>query len=116
MGDEEKTTVVVKNIPNKYTQEWLLEEVLALGLSVDFLYLPRRMFAKPNNIGFGFMNFSTAADAQEFLRIFDGRRFPKQPNSTKTAQVGFAKLQGKEANVQHYTERAEQGVVSFWVR
>merc|ERR1711939_742610 len=81
MEDAEKTTVVVKNIPHKYTQEWLLEEIQELGFEVDFLYLPRRLFAKPNNIGYGFVNFATASEAQMFTEVFTGRKFPKQPNS-----------------------------------
>jgi hypothetical protein len=116
MEDVEKTTVVVKNIPHKYTQDWLLQEIQELGFEVDFLYLPRRMFAKPNNIGYGFVNFASASEARMFTEVFTGRKFPKQPNSMKMASVGYAKLQGKEANVQHYTERAEQGIISFWVR
>jgi hypothetical protein len=43
-------------------------------------------------------------------------KFPRQPNSMKTAEVFYAKLQGKEANIEHYSERAEQGAIQFWVR
>ena len=36
-----KTTLMIKNIPNKYTKEMILEEIDdKFGISYDFFYLP----------------------------------------------------------------------------
>ena len=42
IGVDERTTVMLRNIPNKYTQRMLLDEVNTLGFEgeYDFFYLP----------------------------------------------------------------------------
>lgn len=67
------TTVMMQQIPFKYTQRQLMNEINDAGFagSYDFLYLP--VDAKnPGNRGFGFINFLSARLAQEFYsRYFD---------------------------------------------
>lgn len=53
----DKTTIMLRNIPNKYTQAMLLEAVNSgfKGL-YDFLYLPID-FKNKCNVGYAFINF-----------------------------------------------------------
>jgi hypothetical protein len=102
MGDNEKTTLMIRNIPNRYTPEWLLEEIMEIA-ECDFLHLPKANQSAAN-LGYAFVNFSSPTGAQEFLMAFEGHQFVKQPNSSKRAKVSFAELQGFQPNVDFYNQ------------
>lgn len=97
------TTVMLKNLPNKYTQQQLREEIDSLGFAgcYDFFYLP--VDAKTNaNKGYAFMNFVTTDYALLFRWQFDGRKM-NFFNSQKVVSVVPAALQGLEKNYAHYS-------------
>jgi hypothetical protein len=100
--EEEWTTVMVRNIPCRYSQNELLSEVAMLDLQFNFLYLPpaRR---SPGNLGYAFVNFVDNAQASMFIKLFDGHTFLYQPKSQKRAEPVFAKLQGFQQNVDFYS-------------
>lgn len=102
MGDNEKTTLMIRNIPNRYTPEWLLEEIMEIA-ECDFLHLPKANQSAAN-LGYAFVNFTSAEGAQEFFMAFEGHQFVKQPNSSKRAKVSFAELQGLQPNVDFYNQ------------
>jgi len=56
-GEEKRTTLMIKNIPNKYDQDSLLEAINVnfVGL-YDFFYLPMD-FKNKCNVGYAFINF-----------------------------------------------------------
>jgi hypothetical protein len=99
--ESEWTSIMVRHIPCRYTQEHFFQELSEFGLPFNFLYLPpaRRC---TGNLGYAFINFVRAEDAEYFLRIFQGHAFKMHPNSKKRAQVLYAKLQGFKQNVEFY--------------
>lgn len=93
------TTAMLRNIPNKYTPESLMEEIdgQAFGGTYDFFYLP--MDVKNNaNVGYAFVNFLTHADYTKFTQYFEGYHF-KRGGSKKIAAVSSATVQGLKMNV-----------------
>jgi hypothetical protein len=98
------TTLMIKNIPNRYGLEWLLMEIQATGLDCNFLHLPliKRSHA---NVGYAFINFNTPLDARQFIEVFEGHQFARQPGSKKRAHVIYAKLQGFQENVKFFSSR-----------
>jgi len=71
-GDE-RTTVMMRNIPNEYfgsTFTDLLEDC-GLYAKFDFTYLPID-FRTGYNLGYAFVNFVSNADANRCIEIFDG--------------------------------------------
>jgi hypothetical protein len=96
------TTVMLRNIPCRYTQEYLLAEVDAVGENYDFFYLPPARRHR-GNLGYGFINFVDAESAQRFIQAFEGHIFDRQPTAKREVVIGWAKLQGFEANRQFYS-------------
>ncbi|KAK8454283.1 hypothetical protein SEVIR_5G426500v4 [Setaria viridis] len=102
-----RTTVMIRNIPNKYSQKLLLnmldnhciqsnERIAAGGegqpfSSYDFVYLPID-FNNKCNVGYGFVNLTSPEAA---VRLY--KAFHKQPwevyNSRKICQVTYARVQ-----------------------
>lgn len=99
--DEERTTIMIRNIPCRYIQSELMEEVFEFGYPVNFLYLPP---ARHNNgnLGYAFVNFVHAADAPPFMEKWNGHTWKFQPHTKKCAASCYATLQGFHANAEYY--------------
>jgi len=102
LDDEDKrTSVMVKNIPNKYTQKMVLQEIDEyFPNTYDFFYLPID-FQNKCNIGYGFINFSDAKTIPEFFGTFNNRKWNNY-NSGKICEITYARLQGKDALVKRF--------------
>lgn len=82
----ERTTVVLRNIPNKYTQQGLLELFEANGFTkdtLDFVYMPMD-FRNKINLGYCFINFVSHANADGLMARFENFK-QCGSNSTKLA-------------------------------
>jgi len=91
--------MMLKNIPNKFTQRMLLDELDGRGFKAkyNFFYLPID-FRNRCNVGYAFLNFVSADIGEEFLLTFSGLRLSAH-SSKKTCVVCPARIQGFEANV-----------------
>eukprot|EP00913_Durusdinium_trenchii_P025119 g23579.t1 len=89
---------MMRNIPNRYTCEELLSEVMAAGFDAmfDFFYLPMDFKTKRNR-GYGFINFESADIAKQFVLNFHHRQLSLY-TSRKIVEVAPAITQGYEAN------------------
>lgn len=98
-----KTTVMMRNLPNKYTQRMLLTEVNQTGFlgTFDFLYLPIDPETAANR-GYAFLNFIDPGFAWMFKTSYEGRKMNRF-KSTKVVSVMPATLQGFDANYAHYS-------------
>jgi len=100
-GEDSRTTVMVKNIPNKYTQRNLLDLIDAsYAGAYDFFYLPID-FKNKCNLGYAFINFRQSSSIGPFFREFDQNRWERF-NSDKICVVTYARIQGKQALVSHF--------------
>mmetsp|Transcript_67390 Transcript_67390/g.161624 ORF Transcript_67390/g.161624 Transcript_67390/m.161624 type:complete len:516 (+) Transcript_67390:164-1711(+) len=99
------TTVMMRNLPNKYTQQMLLEELQEAGFTLqqdfDFFYLPMDHH-NAANLGYCFINFCEPYLANLFSAAFEGKKM-KRFNSSKTVVVMPASIQGYEKNYQYYS-------------
>jgi hypothetical protein len=100
------TTLMLRNIPNKYTQTVLLQEIEQLGFSntYDFFYLPMDVHNR-TNVGYAFVNFVHPASAQRCKEVFSNYKFQRY-HSKKICAVCHAHLQGFEKNVKHFQQCA----------
>lgn len=90
------TTVMLRNIPNKYTRTGLLAALVERGFdpTVDCnnLYLPMDA-GSGCNLGYAFLNFTGHDKALGFMKQFDGCRLPSA-GSRKVCSVVWANKQG----------------------
>lgn len=105
LGDKDtRTTLMIRNIPNKYSQKILLRLIdLRFKDKYDFFYLPID-YKHRCNVGYAFINFTAAAYKEgiiEFFRLFNEKRWDKF-NSEKVSKISYARLQGQDALLEHF--------------
>jgi len=113
---DDKTTVMLRNIPNRYTCEELLSEVIMAGFDrmFDFFYLPMDFKTKRNR-GYGFINFHSTSAAKQFALAFHHRQL-KLYASKKIMEVAPAVTQGYQANLSKYFEKDSDRIKNDWFR
>jgi len=100
-GEDTRTTLMIKNIPNKYTSKMLLAAIDEQhGGTYDFLYLPID-FKNKCNVGYAFINMTSPSHIIHFYQGFNGKKWEKF-NSEKVASLAYARIQGKAALVAHF--------------
>ncbi|ANQ09205.1 RNA-binding protein mei2-like protein [Plasmodium coatneyi] len=99
------TTVMLRNIPNKYTQKMLMNVMNEhfKGL-YDFFYLPID-FRNKCNVGYAFINFIHPYYAELFIRFFNNYKL-NVFKSNKVCSVTWGRVQGLKANIEHYRNSA----------
>jgi hypothetical protein len=102
-GWENTMTVMMRNLPNKYTQRMLLKEINQAGFAgaYDFMYLPIDPDTNANR-GYACMNFIDPRIAWMHKVAYEGQQM-QCFNSHKVVSVMPATLQGFEANYAHYS-------------
>ena len=105
-GEERRTTLMIKNIPSRYSQDCLLNiiNIRYTGL-YDYFYLP--LDAKQfTNIGYAFINFINPNYIINFFKEFNQRRW-ELFKSPKICKLSFARLQGKKNLKNHFKDPNE---------
>ncbi|KAJ6842225.1 protein MEI2-like 4 isoform X2 [Iris pallida] len=100
-GEDSRTTLMIKNIPNKYTAKMLLSAIDEHHKgSYDFIYLPID-FKNKCNVGYAFINMIDPQQIIPFFQAFNGKKWEKF-NSEKVASLAYARIQGKTALIAHF--------------
>ncbi|CAG9332659.1 unnamed protein product [Blepharisma stoltei] len=100
-GEETRTTVMIKNIPNKYTQQMLLDSIdKHFSKTYDFFYLPID-FKNKCNVGYAFINFLEPVTIVKFYEEYNGKRWERF-NSEKICALAYARIQGRQGLIQHF--------------
>ena len=100
---ENKTTLMIRNIPNKYTKELMLETIDAhFKGSYDFFYLPID-FKNNCNVGYAFINFKDLRFIEPFCKRFNQKKWAIF-NSEKICSIKYARIQGKEECEKHFKD------------
>ncbi|KAL5129929.1 Protein terminal ear1 [Glycine soja] len=116
-----ETTVMIRNIPSKYTRELLVDfledhclkvnrgdkeaafkgkDEEPIGLAFDFVYLPIDFKTRMNK-GYAFVNFTQPQAARKFLKTASNLKW-ELFQSNKIRDVVSARLQGKEQLEEHF--------------
>ena len=98
---DNRTTIMIKNIPNKYTQKMLLKKIDKKFKNIyDFFYLPIDLKNKCN-VGYAFINFINPVYILKFYEEFNGQHWEKF-KSEKICQLAYARIQGHQALLMHF--------------
>lgn len=99
------TTMMLRNIPNQFTQFALRQEIDSAGFadSYNFFYLPMDT-KNQKNVGYAFVNFLKSSDATRFFEAFSGYRFNRH-RSRKLGEVAPAYIQGLEKNLLYLQDK-----------
>jgi hypothetical protein len=101
--EAERTTVMLRNLPNNYTRAMLMELLASEGFGgdFDFLYFPIDFRTKAA-LGYAFVNCVDPAAVQRFWRAFDGFSNWMLP-SKKVCYVSWCEPnQGLQAHIERY--------------
>ena len=102
-GEERRTTLMIRNIPNKYSQKVLMKLIDSkFRDKYDFFYLPID-YKNKCNVGYAFINFNEGTNESmvEFHALFNDKKWEKF-NSEKVCKITFARLQGQDALIDHF--------------
>ncbi|KAK4548448.1 hypothetical protein LTR36_009358 [Oleoguttula mirabilis] len=103
-GQDVRTTVMLRNIPNRMNC-WELKEILdhtSMG-DYDFSYL-RIDFEKGTNVGYAFVNFADPMTIMPFVDHYEGRRW--QPSNKRLVELSYATVQGFDCLVEKFRNSA----------
>lgn len=102
-GKDPRTTLMIKNIPNKYTQKMLLQKINdQFRGKYDFFYLPID-FKNKCNVGYAFINFIDPIFILKFFEDLNDKKWEKF-NSEKICQLTYGRIQGKNNLVEHFSQ------------
>lgn len=100
-GTDVRTTIMLRNIPNKVDQAMLKNIVDESSWGkYDFMYL-RIDFANDCNVGYAFINFVDPLDIIDFVNARGNQRW-NCFKSDKVAEISYATIQGKDCLVQKF--------------
>ncbi|KAI1426697.1 RNA recognition motif 2-domain-containing protein [Xylaria sp. FL1777] len=100
-GTDVRTTIMLRNIPNKVDQAMLKRIVDESSWGkYDFMYL-RIDFANDCNVGYAFINFVDPLDIIDFVAARGNQRW-NCFKSDKIAEISYATIQGKDCLVQKF--------------
>ncbi|CAN8256912.1 unnamed protein product [Cochlearia groenlandica] len=115
-NDDYHTTVMLRNIPNKYTRDMMIDfldrhceeenkkekdEEFAIS-AYDFLYLPID-FKRNMNKGYAFVNFTNAEAVSKFKATCNNMSWTFC-GSRKILEIAYARIQGKDELVKHFEQ------------
>jgi len=106
-GWDIRTSLMIRNIPNKYTRSMLLSEFKECGHGpgkIDFFYLPID-FRNKCNRGYAFVNFVDYRDIISFHHVYNGKGW-KTFKSDKICEISYARIQGKSSMLKRFQNSA----------
>ena len=99
--EERRTTLMIKNVPNKFTKDIFLSIFnKEFEDKFDLFLLPTDIKEK-KNYGYAFINFINPLDIIYFFYRFNGKKWPNT-NSLKICELVFSKIQGINKMIKHY--------------
>ena len=113
-GKDLRTTVMIRNIPIKYTDEILKEALNEFNGKYDCLYMPYD-YEKNGNKGYAFINFVNPLHILYFYEKFNGKKWIHF-ESSKICELNCAHFQGINEIQKHAKNYKGQKKPSYYSR
>ena len=102
--EDRRTTIMIKNIPNKFTRDMLINIIdQNFRGTYDIFILPTDS-NKFKNFGYAFINFTNSYYIPYFYFMFHGNMW-SCTNSKKVCEITYSKIQGKSKLLKHYPSK-----------
>ena len=102
--EDRRTTVMIKNIPNKFNRDLLLNIIdQNFKGAYDIFILPTDVNGY-KNFGYSFINFTCCYYIPYFYYLFNGKKW-SSTNSKKICEITYSKIQGKNSLISHYSNK-----------
>jgi hypothetical protein len=102
--EDTRTTIMIKNIPNKFTREMLIKIIdQNFRGTYDVFILPTDS-NHYKNFGYSFINFTNSYYIPYFYYMFNGNKW-SFTNSKKICEITYSKIQGKNNLLNHYPSK-----------
>jgi hypothetical protein len=104
ISEQSMTTVMLRNLPNRYTRSMLLTMLDEEGFEgkYDFVYLPID-FKTHSGLGYAFVDLNLPGDAEKLRRHFEGfSRWSLQSDKICTVSWSHPEQQGLNAHIKRY--------------
>lgn len=99
--EDQRTTLMIKNIPNKFTKEHFLS-IFNKNFEGKFnLFLLPTDIKEKKNYGYAFINFINNFYIINFYYSFNGKKW-ENTNSVKICELVYSKIQGITKMIKHY--------------
>ena len=102
--EDKRCTIMIKNIPNKFTKEKLLELIDKNFASTYDLFILPKDGNKNRNFGYAFINFISSYSIPYFYYVFNGKKWINT-NSKKVCEITYSEIQGRNELISHYPNK-----------
>ena len=102
--EDKRNTIMIKNIPNKFTREKLLELINKNFKGTYDLFILPKDGNKNRNFGYAFINFLSSYSIPYFYKTFNGKKWV-DTNSKKICEITYSKIQGRNELISHYPNK-----------
>ena len=102
--EDRRTTLMIKNIPNKFNRDFLLK-ILDQNFkgAYDLFILPTDA-NRYKNFGYAFINFTSSYYILYFYFLFNNKKW-SSTNSKKVCFITYSKIQGRNNLLAHYPNK-----------
>ena len=102
--EDRRTTLMIKNIPNKFNRDLLLSIIdQNFKKAYDLFILPTDA-NRYKNFGYSFINFTSSYYIPYFYFLFHRKKW-SSTNSQKVCEITYSKIQGRNNLLSHYPNK-----------
>ena len=91
-GEDKRTSIIIKNLPNSINKEFINEMLLGVG-NINYLYLPFDKYSN-KNLGFAFVNMVNYRSIIQLYNKLKEYKFDKF-EMKRPVEICYSKVQGK---------------------
>jgi hypothetical protein len=102
--EDRRTTIMIKNIPNKFNRTILLSTIdINFKGTYDLFILPTDG-NRNKNFGYSFINFTSSYFIPYFYFMFNNKKW-SSTNSKKICEITYSKVQGRDNLISYYANK-----------
>ena len=102
--EDQRTSIMIKNIPNKFTRDLLLNTIDQNFKGTYDLFILPTDGSKNKNFGYSFINFLSCYFIPYFYSQFNKKNW-SGTNSKKICEITYSKIQGRQNLISYYSNK-----------